>query len=174
MPTSLLSTPPDDTAGGRRGQNAAAVLRALLDEGPTARSTIGRITGPSTAAARTGTDNRRSRLQVVAGIVQRDGRRCGDRCTGSRAPAATGCSRARRSRSPTPSRSGSPRGAADGFNVMPPYHPGGLEVFVETVVPILRERGLFRTEYSGRTLRDHFGLPRPENRFARGPAVAAG
>ena len=53
-----------------------------------------------------------------------------------------------------------------------PYYPGGLEVFVETVVPILRERGLIRTEYSGRTLRDHFGLPRPENRFARHAAVA--
>ncbi|SLJ82562.1 nitrilotriacetate monooxygenase component A (NTA monooxygenase component A) (NTA-MO A) [Mycobacteroides abscessus subsp. abscessus] len=52
---------------------------------------------------------------------------------------------------------------------MPPYYPGGLEVFTDTVVPILRERGLFRTEYSGTTLRDHFGLPRPESRFARRP-----
>ena len=53
---------------------------------------------------------------------------------------------------------------------MPPYYPAGLEVFAETVVPILRERGLFRTEYTGRTLRDHFGLPRPESQFTAGGA----
>ncbi|MFE1599831.1 LLM class flavin-dependent oxidoreductase [Methylobacterium sp. ID0610] len=52
-------------------------------------------------------------------------------------------------------------GAADGFNVMPPYFPGGLQEFVAEVVPILQERGLFRTEYEGRTLRDHLGLARP-------------
>ncbi|MFL1432566.1 MULTISPECIES: LLM class flavin-dependent oxidoreductase [unclassified Nocardiopsis] len=57
-------------------------------------------------------------------------------------------------------------GAADGFNVMPPYLPGGLEEFVDQVVPILQERGLFRTEYAGRTLREHYGLPRPESRYA--------
>ena len=57
-------------------------------------------------------------------------------------------------------------GAADGFNVMPPYYPGGLEIFTERVVPILQDRGLFRTEYSGTTLRDHFGLPRPESQFS--------
>lgn len=52
-------------------------------------------------------------------------------------------------------------GAADGFNVMPPYFPGGLEDFTRSVVPILQERGLFRTEYEGRTLRDHLGIARP-------------
>ncbi len=52
-------------------------------------------------------------------------------------------------------------GAADGFNIMPPYFPGGLDDFVDQVVPILQERGLFRTEYSGSTLRDHLGLARP-------------
>lgn len=57
-------------------------------------------------------------------------------------------------------------GAADGFNVMPPLLPSGLEEFVDHVVPILRRRGLFRTEYTGTTLRDHYGLPRPANRFA--------
>lgn len=51
--------------------------------------------------------------------------------------------------------------AADGFNIMPPYLPGGLEVFTRTVVPILRERGLFRSDYTGTTLREHLGLPRP-------------
>jgi alkanesulfonate monooxygenase SsuD/methylene tetrahydromethanopterin reductase-like flavin-dependent oxidoreductase (luciferase family) len=52
-------------------------------------------------------------------------------------------------------------GAADGFNIMPPDLPGGLEDFVEHVVPILQRRGLFRTEYTGTTLRDHYGLARP-------------
>jgi FMN-dependent oxidoreductase (nitrilotriacetate monooxygenase family) len=55
------------------------------------------------------------------------------------------------------------RGAADGFNVMPPSLPSGLELFAEHVVPILRKRGLFHHEYQGRTLRDHYGLPRPQN-----------
>ncbi len=59
------------------------------------------------------------------------------------------------------------QGAADGFNVMPPYLPGGLEDFVDTVVPILQERGLFRTDYTGRTLREHYGLQRPAGVFTR-------
>lgn len=57
-------------------------------------------------------------------------------------------------------------GAADGFNVMPPWLPGGIEVFIDEVVPILRERGLFRTEYTGTTLRDHLGLARPDSQYA--------
>lgn len=57
-------------------------------------------------------------------------------------------------------------GAADGFNIMPPYLPGGLEDFVDQVVPLLRQRGLFRTEYDGRTLREHYGLKRPAGRVA--------
>ena len=52
-------------------------------------------------------------------------------------------------------------GAADGFNIMPAVLPSGLEVFVAKVLPILRERGLFRTDYEGDTLREHYGLPRP-------------
>lgn len=56
-------------------------------------------------------------------------------------------------------------GAADGFNVMPAALPSGLERFVDEVVPILQERGLFRTEYEATTLRGHYGLARPENRF---------
>lgn len=59
-------------------------------------------------------------------------------------------------------------GAADGFNIMPPVLPSGLEAFVDHVVPILQRRGLFRTEYTGTTLRDHYGLPRPA-RFANYP-----
>ena len=57
-------------------------------------------------------------------------------------------------------------GAADGFNLMPDVLPHGLEVFVDEVVPILRRRGLFRQDYTGRTLRDHLGLARPANPYA--------
>jgi FMN-dependent oxidoreductase (nitrilotriacetate monooxygenase family) len=56
-------------------------------------------------------------------------------------------------------------GAADGFNVMPPLFPTMLDVFTEEVIPILQRRGLFRTEYKGRTLREHYGLDRPAARF---------
>ena len=44
---------------------------------------------------------------------------------------------------------------------MPPYLPGGVNDFVELVIPELQRRGLFRTEYEGRTLRVHLGLARP-------------
>jgi FMN-dependent oxidoreductase (nitrilotriacetate monooxygenase family) len=55
--------------------------------------------------------------------------------------------------------------ACDGFNIMFPYVPGGLDDFVDQVVPELQRRGLFRREYEGKTLRENLGLPRPENRF---------
>jgi FMN-dependent oxidoreductase (nitrilotriacetate monooxygenase family) len=57
-------------------------------------------------------------------------------------------------------------GAADGFNIMPPYFPGGFDAFIDGVIPILVERGLFRADYSGTTLRDHLGLARPPRRHA--------
>jgi len=53
-------------------------------------------------------------------------------------------------------------GAADGFNIMPPLLPPMLQTFVDEVIPILQKRGLFRTEYEGETLREHYGLKRPE------------
>ncbi|WP_433193375.1 LLM class flavin-dependent oxidoreductase [Nocardia sp. CA-107356] len=118
------------------------------------------------------TDNSRSRRQVVAGIVQRE------------RPTVRGLlhrlagARGHRVFAGTPEQVADTieewfrNGAADGFNVMPPYYPGGLEIFAEQVVPILQRRGLFRTEYTGTTLRDHFGLARPESRFARRPALA--
>ncbi|GIG21418.1 monooxygenase [Cellulomonas chitinilytica] len=56
-------------------------------------------------------------------------------------------------------------GAADGFNIMPAVLPSGLDDFVDQVVPILVDRGLFRTEYTGTTLREHYGLAVPENRW---------
>jgi FMN-dependent oxidoreductase (nitrilotriacetate monooxygenase family) len=54
---------------------------------------------------------------------------------------------------------------SDGFNVMFPYLPGGLDDFVDRVVPELQRRGIFRREYEGATLRENLGLERPENRF---------
>jgi len=57
---------------------------------------------------------------------------------------------------------------SDGFNVMFPYLPQGLDDFVDRVVPELQRRGLFRREYEGATLRENLGLPRPENRFFAG------
>lgn len=54
-------------------------------------------------------------------------------------------------------------GVADGFNIMPPTLPSSLELFVDQVVPILRSRGLFRSEYTAATLRGHYGLARPAN-----------
>jgi len=55
--------------------------------------------------------------------------------------------------------------ACDGFMLVE-SQPGQLRIFADTVAPILRERGLLRTEYAGTTLRENLGLPRPENQFA--------
>lgn len=55
--------------------------------------------------------------------------------------------------------------ACDGFNVMFPHLPAGLDDFVDRVVPELQRRGIFRTHYQGHTLRSHLGLPRPANRY---------
>ena len=56
-------------------------------------------------------------------------------------------------------------GAADGFNVMPPLLPAQLDTFSAEVIPLLQRRGLFRTAYSGTTLREHYGLPWPSSWF---------
>lgn len=58
-------------------------------------------------------------------------------------------------------------GAADGFNILSPTFPHGLKDFSELVIPELQRRGLFRTEYTGRTLREHLGLTRPAHPTAR-------
>ncbi|HEY2752508.1 LLM class flavin-dependent oxidoreductase [Phenylobacterium sp.] len=66
------------------------------------------------------------------------------------------------------------QGAADGFNIMPPVLPTALTDFIDQVVPILQQRGLFRTQYEGATLRENLGLERPVNSFvARARAAAA-
>jgi len=56
-------------------------------------------------------------------------------------------------------------GAADGFNVMPPFFPGQFDAFADQVVPLLQERGLFRADYTAMTLRGHLGLPRRLSAF---------
>jgi FMN-dependent oxidoreductase (nitrilotriacetate monooxygenase family) len=118
-------------------------------------------------------DNNRSRLQVVANIVERDRptlRQLLHRLAGARGHHVV---------------AGTPRqvadlitdwfhgGAADGFNVMPPLYPQLLDAFIERVVPILQERGIFRTEYAGSTLREHYGLPRPDSIYSDAAGRAA-
>jgi FMN-dependent oxidoreductase (nitrilotriacetate monooxygenase family) len=51
--------------------------------------------------------------------------------------------------------------ACDGFILVPHITPGGLDRFADEVVPLLQERGSFRTEYEGTTLREHLGLAQP-------------
>ena len=65
----------------------------------------------------------------------------------------------------------------DGFNMMPPFLPGGLDDFVDLVIPELQRRGLFRSEYEGKTLRENLGLRRPTSRYAQSqqqPRAASG
>ena len=58
-------------------------------------------------------------------------------------------------------------GAMDGFVLLPAHFPDAFDDFIDLVIPELQRRGLFRKEYEGTTLREHLGLPKPENRFAR-------
>lgn len=110
-------------------------------------------------------DNNRSRLQVIANIVERDRptlRELLHRLAGARGHNVV---------AGTPTQVADiitewfQNGAADGFNVMPPLYPQLLQEFTQKVVPILQDRGLFRTEYTGSTLRDHFGLSRPDSLY---------
>ena len=66
-------------------------------------------------------------------------------------------------------------GGADGFNVVPPLPPlesGGFITFAQKVVPELQRRGLFRTEYEGKTFRENLGLRRPENPLTQNAGIA--
>lgn len=63
-------------------------------------------------------------------------------------------------------------GAADGFNIMADIYPSGLESFVDHVVPLLQRQGIYRTQYEGETLRSHYGLAQPANRYSAARAVA--
>ncbi|MCB8958016.1 MAG: LLM class flavin-dependent oxidoreductase [Nocardioides sp.] len=131
---------------------------------------------PAEAFGRAGSvlDNNRSRLQVVANIVERDRptlRELLHRLAGGRGHNVV---HGRPVQVADTIETWFTEGAADGFNVMPPLYPQLLDTFVEQVVPILQERGLFRTEYAGSTLREHYGLPRPESQYAAAhPAAAA-
>ncbi len=58
-------------------------------------------------------------------------------------------------------------GACDGFNIAPPVLPDDVDLFVGTVIPMLQERGLFRTSYDGSTMREHLGLARPLSRYSQ-------
>jgi FMN-dependent oxidoreductase (nitrilotriacetate monooxygenase family) len=64
-------------------------------------------------------------------------------------------------------------GAADGFNILPLTFPDGLNDLVDLVLPELRRRGLFRSEYEGHTLRENLGLPKPENKWVKRRETAA-
>jgi FMN-dependent oxidoreductase (nitrilotriacetate monooxygenase family) len=61
-------------------------------------------------------------------------------------------------------------GACDGFNFLAPYFPGGLDEFVDQVVPEMQRRGLYRTRYEGATLRANLGLRVPRSRYLDGPS----
>lgn len=112
------------------------------------------------------TNNNRSRLQVIAEIVQKEQptlRQLLHRLAGARGHRVfTG----------TPEQVAATikdwylNDAADGFNVMPPALPQGFQAFTEHVVPILQKEGLFKTEYKGSTLRENYGLQRPQNQFS--------
>lgn len=111
-------------------------------------------------------DNRRSRKQLLAKIVERDRptlRELLHRFAGARGHNVV---------AGTPTQVADiitewfENGAADGFNVMPPQFPGLLDAFGTKVVPLLQERGLFRADYDGTTLRDHLGLARPESQYS--------
>ncbi|MGW1255431.1 NtaA/DmoA family FMN-dependent monooxygenase [Streptomyces sp. NPDC002513] len=62
--------------------------------------------------------------------------------------------------------------ASDGFILVPHITPGGLDAFADTVVPLLQERGVYRTEYEGTTLRDHLGLAHPDAGTPAGRAAS--
>ncbi len=57
--------------------------------------------------------------------------------------------------------------ASDGFVLIPPYFPAAFDEFIDLVIPELQRRGIFRAEYTGKTLRDHLGLPYPGNRYSK-------
>ena len=121
---------------------------------------------PATVYTREDVRGAQSRYQLIVELARRD------RLTVRQLLGRLGGGRGHRTFAGTPEQVAdtiaewSAAGAADGFNVMPAALPAGLETFVEHVIPILQKRGLARTEYTGTTLRDHYGLPRPPSQFA--------
>jgi FMN-dependent oxidoreductase (nitrilotriacetate monooxygenase family) len=122
---------------------------------------------PAAVYARPPVQGAQSRYQLIVELAQRD------QLTVRQLIGRLGGGRGHRTFAGTPEQVAdtieewSAAGAADGFNVMPAALPSGLETFVEHVIPILQKRGLARTEYTGATLRDHYGLPRPASQFER-------
>jgi len=121
---------------------------------------------PATVYARENVRGAQSRYQLIVELARRD------QLTVRQLIGRLGGGRGHRTFAGTPEQVAdtiaewSDAAAADGFNVMPPALPSGLETFVEHVIPILQKRGLARTEYAGTTLRDHYGLPRPPSQYA--------
>ncbi|MBV8908330.1 MAG: LLM class flavin-dependent oxidoreductase [Sphingomonas sp.] len=119
------------------------------------------------------TNGNKSRLKLVSDLVERE------RPTLRKLYRAVSTARGHRTVVGTPEQIADAiqqwfdQGAADGFNLMPPVLPQGLHDFVDQVLPILRRRGLFRTEYEGRTLRENLALARPLNRYAAERAARA-
>ena len=70
-------------------------------------------------------------------------------------------------------RTGLAKSGRGGFNITPPYLPGGCDDFVDMVIPVLQERRLFRTDYTGTTLREHLGLTPAVSRYARASHLPA-
>lgn len=122
------------------------------------------------------TDSHRSRQRLLLDLAKREGltvrQLYGHVCNGAGHHTVVGTPQAIADRLQT----WFENGAADGFNILPPYLPGGLEDFVDAVVPELQARGIFRRDYDGRTLRDHLGLARPmvAGEIARPEPVATG
>jgi FMN-dependent oxidoreductase (nitrilotriacetate monooxygenase family) len=120
---------------------------------------------PEEVFARPPVEGAQSRYQLITELARRDG------LTVRQLIARLGGGRGHRTFAGTPEQVAdtildwAQAGAADGFNVMPAALPSGLEAFTEHVIPLLRKAGVFRTEYTGRTLREHYGIPRPENQF---------
>ena len=127
---------------------------------------------PADLVADTAVEGAQSRRRLVIDLARRDG------LTVRQLIARLGGGRGHRTIVGTPEQVAAAiqdwfdNGAADGFNIMPAALPSGLELFVDHIIPIFRGRGLFRTEYTGRTLREHYGIPRPANQFAAPRGVA--
>ncbi len=135
-----------------------AQLSSMLDH----ELTVADLDGPLPPVS-AGTEGNQSRKQLVLDLSAREGltvRRLIERLAGGRGHRVFAGTF---SQVADQIREWFEQGAADGFNVMPPTLPGGLDDFVDLVVPELQRRGLFRTEYTGSTLRDHYGLHRPAN-----------
>jgi hypothetical protein len=64
--------------------------------------------------------------------------------------------------------------ACDGFNLLPAVLPNDLDLLIDSVIPLLQRRGLFHSEYTGKTLREHLGLARPRSQYAARTTELAG